>query len=304
MQAPFADRLAQAVRQKRTPLVVGLDPRLEMLPPELAPDRTGDPAQVAAAYERFCCRVIELVAPLVPAVKPQVAFFEQWGPPGLEALARVIARARQNELLVLVDAKRGDIGSTAQAYAQAYLGPQAPWPGDALTVNPYLGPDTLEPFVAAAVEQGRGVFVLVKTSNRQSGVFQDLPAPENPVFEHVAAQVERLAGQTAASCGYGAVGAVVGATYPEQLAHLRKLMPHAWLLVPGLGAQGATAADVAGAFDPGGLGAVVNSSRGIIFAWHREAYAHLGAARWEEAVQQAARDTIEQLRRHTPAGAL
>ncbi len=303
MPVPFADRLAQAVRRKRTPLVVGLDPRLEMLPAELALAAPSNPQQVSAVYERFCCQVIELVAPLVPAVKPQVAFFERWGPPGLEALAGVIRHARQAGLLVLVDAKRGDIGSTAVAYAQAYLGPQAPWPGDALTVNPYLGPDTLEPFLSLAAEQGRGVFVLVKTSNRQSGAFQDLPA-EVPLHEHVAAFVERQAAQTTGGCGYGAVGAVVGATHPQQLARLRKLMPHAWFLVPGLGAQGATAADVAAAFDPRGLGAVVNSSRGIIYAWHQEAYAHLGDKQWQEAVQQAARDTIEQLRRHTPAGAL
>ncbi len=303
MPVAFADRLAQAVRRKRTPLVVGLDPRLEMLPAELVPAVPDDPHQVSAAYRRFCCQVIDVVAPLVPAVKPQVAFFEQWGPAGLEALARVIQHAQAAGLLVIVDAKRGDIGSTAVAYAQAYLGQQAPWPGDALTVNPYLGPDTLEPFISLAAEQGRGVFVLVKTSNRQSGAFQDLPA-EVPLHEHVAAFVEQQAAQTAGTCGYGTVGAVVGATHPEQLTRLRKLMPHAWLLVPGLGAQGATAADVAAAFDPGGLGAVVNSSRGIIFAWHREAYAPLGSERWKEAVRQAARDTVEQLRRHTPAGAL
>ncbi len=303
MPVPFADRLAQTLRRKRTPLVVGLDPRVGLLPPELAPAIGDDPRQAADACERFCRRVIDLVAPLVPAVKPQVAFFEQWGPPGLESLARVIHHAHEAGLLVIVDAKRGDIGSTAAAYAQAYLGPQAPWPGDALTVNPYLGPDTLEPFFSLAAEQGRGVFVLVKTSNPQSGAFQDLPA-EVPLHEHVAAFVERQAARTAGTCGYGTVGAVVGATHPEQLARLRQLMPHAWLLVPGLGAQGATADDVAAAFDPGGLGAVVNSSRGIIFAWHRDAYAHLGADRWEEAVLQAARDTIEQLRQHTPAGAL
>ncbi len=305
MSAPFGDRLAEAVRRCRTPLVVGLDPHWEGVAKLFDLSRTPSPADAAEAVHKFCTGVIDAVRELVPGVKVQVAFFERWGPPGMEALARVIAHAHRAGLLVLVDAKRGDIGSTATAYAQAYLGPEAPWPADALTVNPYLGPDTFAPFVQLAQAQDRGVFVLVKTSNPESHTWQDLTDREGTaVFEHIAQQVEQLAQSSAGQSGYGSVGAVVGATYPEQLARLRSQMPHAWLLVPGLGAQGATAADVAGAFDSQGLGAVVNCARAILFAWQREPFSHWGARRWQRATEQATRFWIEQLRQRTPGGKL
>jgi len=264
--APFAERLAAAVRRLAAPVIVGLDPRRELLPPELLPAGRPEPDSAppdkwAAAYERFCLGIIEAVADLVPAVKPQAAFFEQLGPPGMVALARVIQAAHGHGLLVILDGKRNDIGSTAAAYADGLLGSagQSAWGADALTVSPYLGHDSLEPFVQKAVERRAGVFVLVKTSNPGGAMLQDLLADGRPVYRHVAEHVEKLAATSAGRCAYGAVGAVVGATWPEQLAELRRAMPHAWFLVPGFGAQGGTAADVAAAFDAQGLGAIASS---------------------------------------------
>jgi orotidine-5'-phosphate decarboxylase len=304
MHTSLSDRLTAAIRAKRTPAVVGLDPRWESLPEVLwhAADETS--AGKAAAYARFCREVIDVVAPLVPAVKPQVAFFEELGPLGLTSLATVIAYARQRGLLVIVDAKRNDIGSTAAAYAAAYFGREAAWPADALTVSPYLGDDSLAPFVKTAREDGGGLFVLVKTSNPGGGQLQDLVSEGKPLFRHVAAHVERLASEDAPASGYGSVGAVVGATYPEQLAELRAAMPHAWLLIPGYGSQGATAKDVATGFDASGLGAVVNNSRGIIFAYQRKEYASFGPDRWQAAVETATKDMIDALAAETSAGKL
>lgn len=303
----FADRLASAVRGRGNPVLVGLDPRAASLPEGLLPAGAhGGLGTMADAFGRFCRGVIDVVAPLVAAVKPQAAFFEQLGPPGMDALAGVIAHARQKGLLVILDGKRNDIGSTAAAYAKGFLGGDAsPWGADALTVSPYLGHDSLEPFIETAVARGAGIFVLVKTSNPGGGMFQDLVADGRPIYRHVGRYVEREAERTVGACGYGVVGAVVGATYPAQLAELRAEMPHTWFLVPGFGHQGATAADVADAFDAQGTGAVVNSSRGIIFAHGRPPYdQRFGAARWQEAVEAATRDMIDELRAQTPAGKL
>jgi orotidine-5'-phosphate decarboxylase len=271
----------------------------------LADADSASPADKAAAYLEFCRGVIDVVAPLVPAVKPQAAFFERLGPEGMTALGEVIGYARRKNLLVILDAKRNDIGSTATAYAQGMLGQDSPWGADCMTVSPYLGADSLQPFVDVAIERAGGIFVLVKTSNPGGGMLQDLEASGRPIYEHVAEYVEARAAETAAECGYGAVGAVVGATYPDQLSELRGKMPHAWILVPGFGSQGGTARDVAGAFDAKGLGALVNNSRGIIFAHAREPYAsRFGDAQWQEAVEAATRDMIEQLRAETLAGQL
>lgn len=303
--AHFADRLAAAVRRCRNPALVGLDPRYENLPASLqtAPDAANRESR-AAAFRSFCQGVIDVVAELVPAVKPQAAFFEQLGPPGMTALAEVIEYARGKGLLVIVDGKRNDIASTATAYAEAYLGEASAWGADALTVSPYLGEDSLSPFVETAARRGAGIFVLVKTSNPGGGMFQDLIADGRPIYQHVAEYVQRAARETAGQSGYGLAGAVVGATYPRQTVQLRKSMPHAWFLVPGYGSQGATARDVAGAFDENGLGAVVNSSRAIIFAHARREYANFGAARWQDAVAAATRAMIDELRADTPAGKL
>jgi orotidine-5'-phosphate decarboxylase len=303
----FADRLIAAVRRCQNPVLVGLDPRHESLPRGLRAADGRDYSAVAEAYRQFCRGVIDVVVPLVPIVKPQAAFFEEIGAPGMAALADVIGYARQQGLLVILDGKRNDIGSTATAYAQGYLGDASTsaWGADSLTVSPYLGDDSLEPFVKVAQQRGAGVFVLVKTSNPGGKLFQDLVANGRPLYQHVAAYVEQLATQTAGQGGYGVVGAVAGATYPEELSQLRAAMPHTWFLVPGFGAQQGTAEDVAGAFDPAGLGAVINSSRNIIFAHSRPEYkATFGDARWQEAVEAATREMIAQLRAATPARSL
>lgn len=301
----FADRLLAAVRAKGTPVLVGLDPRKEGLPPGFIAGN--GPQALARAYQSFCRGVIDVVAPLVPAVKPQAAFFEQLGPAGCAALADVICYAAQQGLLVILDGKRNDIGTTAQAYADAYLGPQgkSAWQADALTVSPYLGDDSITPFVTVAKERGAGIFVLVKTSNPGGGRFQDLAAGGLPLYRHVAEFVENLSAGSRGESGYGIVGAVVGATYPDQLAELRQAMPSTLLLIPGFGAQGGTAKDCAAAFDERGLGAVVNNSRGIIFAHTRAPYREqFGAERWQEAVDAATREMIDQLRVETTAGRL
>jgi orotidine-5'-phosphate decarboxylase len=302
----FGDRLADAVRRVGNPVVVGLDPRWDELPDNVqAGCDAADPAQRATAFARFCRIIIDVVAPRVSAVKPQVAFFEQLGPAGMQALAETIRYARQSGLLVIADGKRNDIGSTAEAYADAWLGAKSCWQADALTVSPYLGSDSLDPFVTTARARGAGLFVLVKTSNPGGGQFQDLTADGRPVYRHVAEHLERLATDTAGPSGYGSIGAVVGATYPEQLAELRAAMPRCWLLVPGYGSQGATARDVAGAFDPQGLGAVINNSRGIIFAHRRREYAdRFAASQWADAVAAATDDMIAQLRADTPTRCL
>jgi orotidine-5'-phosphate decarboxylase len=302
----FADRLAAAVTDKGNPVLVGLDPRYDQLPAALRTAEASDYVGQAAAFRKFCEGVIDVVAPLVPAVKPQAAFFEQLGPPGMTALVEVIHYARQRELLVIIDGKRNDIGSTATAYAEGYLGDEqhSAWAGDALTVSPYLGEDSLSPFVETAGRRGAGIFVLVKTSNPGGGMFQDLVADGLPIYRHVAAYVERTAAATSGDCGYGLAGAVVGATYPDQAAELRRAMPHAWFLVPGYGSQGGTARDAATSFDMQGLGAIVNNSRGIIFAHARKEYAAFGEARWQEAIAAATQAMIDELRAETPAGKL
>ncbi len=305
----FADRLAAAVKRCGNPVMVGLDPRRENLPARLREGlEARDYPHVAQAYALFCRDVIDVVAPLVAVVKPQAAFFEQLGPAGMSALADVIAYASGEGLLVVVDGKRNDIGSTATAYAEAYLGtiPPSAWGGDALTVSPYLGADSLEPFVELASERGAGIFVLVKTSNPGGGLFQDLKFEDGQtLYQRVAAFVQSAAERTRGTCGYGAVGAVVGATYPEQLAELRQAMSNTWFLVPGYGAQGAGAREVCEAFARDGLGAVVNNSRGIIFAYERREYRdRFEPAQWQRAVEAATRSMIDQLRSDTPAGQL
>lgn len=300
----FADRLADAVRRVGNPVCVGLDPRWELLPEEFqrallkgTVAEATSPEDKAAGYARFCNEVSDVVAGLAPIVKVQAAFFEELGPAGMVAMAEVIAHAQQRGLLVIVDGKRNDIGSTAEAYARGYLGRESAWRADALTVSPYLGDDSLTPFVDVASERGAGLFVLVKTSNPGGRMLQDLQCDGRSLYGRVAGHVEGLATNTAGVCGYGCVGAVVGATYPEQLVELRRAMPHTWFLVPGFGSQGGTAADVAAAFDANGLGAIINNSRGIIFAHRQPAFAErFGASRWQDAVDAATREMIAELK--------
>jgi orotidine-5'-phosphate decarboxylase len=293
----FADRLAAAVRGKGNALCVGLDPRWESLPLGVR-RRHGDGslAAVAGAFEEFCGRVLEVVAPLVPAVKPQAAFFEACGPEGMAALQRLLRKARALGLLTILDGKRNDIASTASAYADAAFGGTGVggrvypvWGADAVTVNAYLGRDAVEPFLRSARGCGAGVFVLVRTSNPGAGQFQDLrvsPAgggEARPLYRHVGEAVACWARENVGECGLGDVGAVVGATYPAELAELRGALPGVIFLVPGFGAQGGKVDDVAPAFRPDGLGAVVNSSRGVLFPFAPE------EAGWEAKVESAAR---------------
>ena len=295
----FSAKLSAAIRAKKTPVLVGVDPRFNMIPEYL---RKGvDPKDlkgVAAVYRTFSLRLLDVIAPHVACIKPQLAFFEAVGPRGMDALADVIAYAHQLGLIVILDGKRNDIGSTAEGYAAAYLGENSAWGGDALTVSPYLGEDSVQPFVNVAEKNDAGIFVLVKTSNPGGGMLQDLVADGKTIYQHTADWVEKTAKTFAEAQGekYGAVGAVVGATYPEQLAELRQRMPHAWLLVPGFGAQGGTAEGVKPAFDSEGLGAIINNSRGIIFAHTRKDYAgRFTDTQWEEAVETAVLEMKAQL---------
>ncbi len=304
---PFSDRLVQSIRSRGTPLVVGIDPRWERLPPSVrgTANESGAAREVRArAFAEFGTGVIDAIADLVPAIKPQAAFFEELGPAGMEALSRVVDHGIASGLMIIMDAKRGDIGSTAEAYARAFLGrkPHSAWGCDALTVNPYLGDDSLTPFVQRCSQTGAGIFVLVKTSNPGSRTLQDLKVDSTmPLYRVTAEWVQGLAHASQGAGGYGDVGAVIGATHPQQLSELRAAMPNTLFLIPGFGAQGGTAAGVAGGFDADGLGAIVNSSRAIIFAHERQQYSSLD---WLDAVRRATIDSIEQLAAETPAGKL
>jgi len=293
----FADRLADTIRARGTAVCVGLDPRWEALPREIR-TRHGDDnlGSISDAIEEFCSRVLDVVAPLVPVVKPQSAFFEACGPAGLAALQRLIRKARSQGLVTILDGKRNDVASTAAAYADAAFAGTAVagrvhpvWEADALTVNPYLGRDAVEPFLQSARRIQAGVFVLVRTSNPGAGQFQDLQSAGRPLYQHVGLAVAAWARENMGRCGLGDVGAVVGATYPAELKQLRQLLPEVIFLLPGFGTQGGTAADTVGAFRSDGLGAIVSSSRGILFPFAPDDPA------WEDRVEAAARATIAAL---------
>ena len=278
----FGDRLADAVDRKRSQVVVGLDPRPELFPVELR----GEPAGEASA--RFCRGIVDAVAPYVVGVKPQLAFFETLGPPGLAAFEEICAYARSAGLLVLADGKRGDIGSTARAYAAAYLEPreeEAEPIADALTVNPYLGRDSIEPYLSACRRHGRGIFCVVRTSNAGGAEVQDLELSDGrPLWQHVASLVAEWGAEVVGERGLSSVGAVIGATHPRSVAEARRLLPQSVLLLPGLGAQGATPADVARAFTSGPASALVAASRSVIYAFRQ------GEEDWRSAAAaQAAR---------------
>ncbi|MEQ8331769.1 orotidine-5'-phosphate decarboxylase [Nisaea sp.] len=293
----FGDALIERVRALGNPLCVGLDPYLDRIPPlfrdgDMSP---GNPL-TAPAVEAFLKAVLDRSTGKVAVVKPQIAFFERMGWRGIRALEEVCAHARKHGMLVLLDAKRGDIGSTADAYAGAHLIPDAPMPADALTLNPYLGMDTLEPFFRSARTYGRGLFVLVKTSNPGSGDFQDLKIGNRSLAETVAdtlnAKVEELAGE---KTGWSSLGVVVGATYPGEAERIRQIMPRAVFLVPGYGAQGGSAKEAVSGFVPGpnGLeGGIVNSSRGILFPAGSDTNS---ATDWERAIDAAIGKAVTEL---------
>jgi orotidine-5'-phosphate decarboxylase len=253
----FVERLLEAQQTKHSIAVLGVDPQLE----------TRNARGLPEGYDlaRFCCEVVEACASIVVAIKPQLAFFEARGIDGLRALVEVLKLARSLKLVTIADAKRGDIGSTSAAYAEAFLG-DGDFACDAITVNPYLGSDALAPFVAR-VRAGRGVFVLVKTSNPSSGEFQDRPAPERPLWELVAERVHGWGSDFIGAHGLTPVGAVVGATYPEHARRARELMPNSVILVPGYGAQGASADDAVAAARADGRGVIVNASRSLMYAF-------------------------------------
>ena len=292
----FADRLIAEIERKQSCVVVGLDPRLDAIPGPVAEKPTGT-EEAAAAIVVFNRRVIEVVAPHACAVKPQIAFYERFGAVGLDAYAQTIAAAHDAGLLVIGDVKRGDIGSTAEAYAEAHFDT---FGADALTLNPYLGTDSVQPFLDAAAKGGKGMFVLVKTSNPSSSELQDLDAGGRPFYMKVAELVERWGRDGMGERGYSSVGAVVGATHPREASELRKALPKAFFLVPGFGAQGGTAEDCGPCFNADGLGAIVNSSRGITFAWQRAPWnTRFGQDQWENAVEAAVIQMKEQLRNIT-----
>lgn len=298
MTTAFADRFVRSARKLGHPLCVGIDPHLTAIPRIFRGARTGhgDP-ETAAAVERFCLALLDRVAGRVAIVKPQSACFEEVGPAGVEVLARVLGEARARGLLVLLDAKRGDIGSTAESYAAAYLRKSAPFACDALTVNAYLGLDTLEPFLEAAAESGGGVFVVLRSSNPGARDLQDLPAPAQPLYERLAEALGRKAALLRGpETEWSGLGVVVGATWPEQSRRVREILPRSLFLVPGYGAQGGVASDAVAGFLPGPdgrlEGGLVASSRAIGFPPEgREA----DARGWERAVDRALDAAIDDL---------
>lgn len=278
----FSDKLAQSIQKMQNPTVMGLDPKLDFIPQSVREKMFAlhnDYFEAAAAcLSLFNRALIDAVYDIVPAIKPQLAYYEMFGVEGIKVFAETVQYARDKGMLVIVDGKRNDIGPTAEAYAAAYLGQtdlgkgQVPvFDGDALTVNGYLGEDGIKPFLKECKTYDKGIFVLVKTSNPSSGQLQDMQlADGRMVCEAMADLVNSWGEDLVGECGYSSVGAVVGATWPKQLTDMRLRMPKAWILVPGYGAQGGTANDVALAFDENGLGAVVNASRSLMCAWKSE----------------------------------
>jgi orotidine-5'-phosphate decarboxylase len=274
------DRLTDACRATGSSLCVGLDPHVDDLPP----DAKGLGA--VKHVREFLLDVVDAVAGVVPCVKPQIAFFEALGPDGYALYFEVVRAAHRRGLFVIGDVKRGDIGSTSLAYAKAHLGADDGSAADALTVNPYLGFDGIEPFLKVGRPKGRGLFVLARTSNPSAHEFQDVGRAGEPLYMIVGRKLEQWGGVNVGARGFTDCGAVVGATHPDEGAELRAALPRTFFLVPGFGAQGATAADVARTFDAQGGGAVVNSSRAILFAWKSVPD---GARRAAELAREAAR---------------
>ncbi len=275
----FADRLTAQTREKGNPLCLGLDPHLTLLP-QFVREKT----DTVESIGQFLISYIDLIAKKIPAVKPQAAFFEQLGPKGMQLLFDVSEYARQQGLLVVLDAKRGDIGSTAQAYAQAYLSRDAPF--DAITINPYLGMDSLSPFLEACQANGKGVFVLVKTSNPGAKDFQDLALKKDvALYEEIATRLQGQCEALVGKSGWSSLGVVVGATYPKEAVRIRQILPQAFFLVPGFGAQGASAQQALSAFEVTSetyTGGVISSSRAIMFPTSPECNSF---SEWETGVE-------------------
>ena len=297
----IVDKLIDRIKQLNNPTVVGLDTNFDYLPEEM---RAGieTPAEAAKAIVDFNKQIVDAVAEIVPAVKVQIAYYEMYGVEGLRAFAETVRYASDKGLLVMTDAKRNDIGATAECYAKAYLGETqignkaiTAFDSDFLTVNGYLGSDGIKPFLAWMEKRDKGIFVLVKTSNKSSGELQDLKLENGKtVYEYMGGLVEEWGKDSIGKYGYSAVGAVVGATHPAQAAILRREMPHTFFLIPGYGAQGGTADDLKVCFDKNGLGGIVNSSRGILCAYKQEKYKGMDFA---AAAKQACIDMKNDLNR-------
>lgn len=301
------NKLVANIKKTNAPIVVGLDPMLSYMPQwilDKAVREQGETLEAAAeAVWQYNKGIIDATADLIPAVKPQIAMYEQFGIPGLTAFKKTVDYAKEKGLVVIGDVKRGDIGSTSAAYATAHLGTitigsksYVPFNEDFATVNPYLGSDGINPFIDVCRQENKGLFILVKTSNPSSGEFQDRLVDGRPLYELVGEQVAKW-GETHMGDSYSYIGAVVGATYPEMGKVLRKLMPKTYILVPGYGAQGGKAEDLVHYFNEDGLGAIVNSSRGIIAAYKNEKYASFGAENYADASRQAVIDMIEDINR-------
>ena len=299
------NKLVDKIKKQNAPVVVGLDPMMKFVPKHLqdaAFKEYGETLEGAAeAIWQFNKAIIDNIYDIVPAVKPQVAMYEQFGIPGMIAFKKTVDYCHEKDRVVIGDVKRGDIGSTSEAYAVAHLGKVkvgnkeiAAFDEDFATVNPYLGSDGINPFLKVCKEEKKGIFILVKTSNPSSGEFQDRLIDGRPLYEHVGEKVNEWAMQCMGD-DYSYVGAVVGATYPEMGKVLRKVMPKSFILVPGYGAQGGKAEDLVHFFNEDGLGAIVNSSRGIIAAYAKEEYAKFGEANFADASRQAAIDMINDI---------
>ena len=299
------NKLVDKIKKQNAPVVVGLDPMMKFVPKHLqdaAFKEYGETLEGAAeAIWQFNKAIIDNIYDIVPAVKPQVAMYEQFGIPGMIAFKKTVDYCHEKDMVVIGDVKRGDIGSTSEAYAVAHLGKVkvgnkeiAAFDEDFATVNPYLGSDGINPFLKVCKEEKKGIFILVKTSNPSSGEFQDRLIDGRPLYEHVGEKVNEWAMQCMGD-DYSYVGAVVGATYPEMGKVLRKVMPKSFILVPGYGAQGGKAEDLVHFFNEDGLGAIVNSSREIIAAYAKEEYAKFGEANFADASRQAAIDMINDI---------
>lgn len=300
------DKLVKKIKETKAPIVVGLDPMLSYVPEYIkktAFDEYGETLEGAAeAIWQYNKGIVDAVHDLIPAVKPQIAMYEQFGIPGLIAFKKTVDYCKEKGLVVIGDIKRGDIGSTSTAYAVGHLGKvqvgyntYAGFDEDFVTVNPYLGTDGVKPFVDVCKEENKGIFVLVKTSNPSSGEFQDKIVDGKPLYELVGRMVDTWGSEVIGKSGYSAVGAVVGATYPEMGRVLRDIMPKSYILVPGYGAQGGKAKDLVHYFNEDGLGAIVNSSRGIIAAYKQDKYASFGPEAYADASRQAVVDMIEDI---------
>ena len=296
------NKLISNIRKTNAPIVVGLDPMLNYIPEHIqkkAFAEFGETLEGAAeAIWQYNKGIVDATCDLIPAVKPQIAMYEQFGIPGLIAYKKTVEYCKSKDLVVIGDIKRGDIGSTSAAYAVGHLGQvqvgskkYAGFDEDFATVNPYLGSDGVKPFMDVCKEEKKGIFVLVKTSNPSSGEFQDRVIDGRPLYELVGEKVAQW-GDELLGDGYSYVGAVVGATYPEMGKVLRKIMPKTFILVPGYGAQGGKGADLVHFFNEDGLGAIVNSSRGIIAAYKQEKYKEFGAENYADASRAAVKDMI------------